>query len=169
MSECERSGAGPPHSPKQPPAQPQHQRSVKRKGSEWEILANLEKGVHYTIKPKRLEPVQVLGNKYVLWRMFVGHINGPSKHFSLSNRKFFFLISLSLTFFSETGKECGGRFFKLYFLFQGTKDTCQSVENGRWRVGTSASLSWSREPLHMQKQRQISPEEEHWVRMKSRW
>ena len=118
MSECERSGAGPPHSPKQPPAQPQHQRSVKRKGSEWEILANLEKGVHYTIKPKRLEPVQVLGNKYVIWRMFVGNINGPSKHFSLSNRKFFFLISLSLTFFSETGKECGGRFFNYIFFFK---------------------------------------------------
>ena len=28
-------------------------RTSKRKGSEWEILANLEKGVHYTIKPKR--------------------------------------------------------------------------------------------------------------------
>ena len=28
-------------------------RSSKRKGSEWEILVNLEKGVHYTIKPKR--------------------------------------------------------------------------------------------------------------------
>ena len=30
-----------------------HHRVTKRKGSEWEILANLEKGVHYTIKPKR--------------------------------------------------------------------------------------------------------------------
>ena len=29
-------------------------RTSKRKGSEWEILGNLEKGVHYTIKPKRL-------------------------------------------------------------------------------------------------------------------
>ena len=28
-------------------------RTGKRKGSEWEILGNLEKGVHYTIKPKR--------------------------------------------------------------------------------------------------------------------
>ena len=28
-------------------------RTSKRKGSEWEILANLEKGVRYTIKPKR--------------------------------------------------------------------------------------------------------------------
>ena len=30
-------------------------RSTKRKGSEWEILGNLEKGVAYTIKPKRHE------------------------------------------------------------------------------------------------------------------
>ena len=30
-----------------------HHRSVKRKGSEWEILGNLEKGVSYTIKPKK--------------------------------------------------------------------------------------------------------------------
>ena len=29
------------------------QRSSKRKGSEWEILGNLEKGVAYTIKPKK--------------------------------------------------------------------------------------------------------------------
>ena len=28
-------------------------RASKRKGSEWEILGNLEKGVHYTIRPKR--------------------------------------------------------------------------------------------------------------------
>ena len=28
-------------------------RTAKRKGSEWEILGNLEKGMHYTIKPKR--------------------------------------------------------------------------------------------------------------------
>ena len=28
-------------------------RTSKRKGSEWEILGNLEKGVAYTIKPKR--------------------------------------------------------------------------------------------------------------------
>ena len=31
------------------------QRSSKRKGSEWEILGNLEKGVAYTIKPKKHE------------------------------------------------------------------------------------------------------------------
>lgn len=30
-------------------------RSGKRKGSEWEILGSLEKGVAYTIKPKRYE------------------------------------------------------------------------------------------------------------------
>ena len=49
MSEAEREAAA---AAVAPPLQ-QQQRSVKRKGSEWEILANLEKGVHYTIKPKR--------------------------------------------------------------------------------------------------------------------
>jgi len=51
MSEAEREAAA---AAVAPPLQ-QQQRSVKRKGSEWEILANLEKGVHYTIKPKRYE------------------------------------------------------------------------------------------------------------------
>ena len=39
------------------------QRSSKRKGSEWEILGNLEKGVAYTIKPKiKNEPFDRKGN-----------------------------------------------------------------------------------------------------------
>jgi len=41
-------------------------RTSKRKGSEWEILGNLEKGVHYTIKPKRYEEFLLKRRKWPL-------------------------------------------------------------------------------------------------------